>query len=251
MGVTVNTTARFSGNLVVWLDGDDLDGDGSAEGSGESGLVAGNVSHWMNKADSGSLSYASPVKAASGTQYPNLATNSMNSRATVSFDGGDHLLLNENLDLRNATIFLVFSADVLDSNDFILSTYSDSNNDIRVISSAFNHLITEGGATAVSSSNTITATSNYVYSAVCGASSFKDFLNGTSVSTDASTEGWNNIDARLNNLGLGARVDNSGSPTRYFDGRIAEIRIYDSNLSDADRQTIESALGTKWGITIP
>ena len=35
-----------------------------------------------------------------------------------------------------------------------------------------------------------------------------------------------------------------------FGGEIAEIIAYNSNLSDADRETVEAYLATKWGITL-
>ncbi len=39
--------------------------------------------------------------------------------------------------------------------------------------------------------------------------------------------------------------------TGYFDGQIAEILIYDTALSDSDRQWVADYLGDKYGLAVP
>jgi hypothetical protein len=46
------------------------------------------------------------------------------------------------------------------------------------------------------------------------------------------------------------RVGADHSPAHYGDYDIAEILIYDADLSDSDRDGVESYLGDKWGISV-
>ena len=45
------------------------------------------------------------------------------------------------------------------------------------------------------------------------------------------------------------RLDYQGAAYDFWDGDICEILVYDSALSDADREAVEDYLMTKWGIT--
>jgi hypothetical protein len=48
---------------------------------------------------------------------------------------------------------------------------------------------------------------------------------------------------------VGALMYSLNIPVWYLDGDIAEILIYNSALSDADRSAVEAYLMSKWGIT--
>ena len=45
-------------DLFFWLDGNDLDGDGTPEGAGEAGISGGVVTEWVDKAGSHNVSQA-------------------------------------------------------------------------------------------------------------------------------------------------------------------------------------------------
>ena len=47
---------------------------------------------------------------------------------------------------------------------------------------------------------------------------------------------------------VGASNNNSGGVIRFFDGDIAELVIYDTVLSDADRELVEGQLAWTWGL---
>ncbi|NBW20696.1 MAG: hypothetical protein EBR82_73305, partial [Caulobacteraceae bacterium] len=73
--------------------------------------------------------------------------------------------------------------------------------------------------------------------------------NGSSLSTANSPSGANQTPSSgnaSNDLRIGARGSNASG---FLNGDIAEIIVYDSAISDANRAAIESYLMTKWGIT--
>jgi hypothetical protein len=70
-----------SGGLQLWLDGDDLDGDGMAEGLGEDGLTGSVVDTWTDKSGKGRDAMDA------GTSSFSLMTNTLNGRAVVNSGG--------------------------------------------------------------------------------------------------------------------------------------------------------------------
>lgn len=79
-----------------------------------------------------------------------------------------------------------------------------------------------------------------------------DGVNPNTLYVDGVTEGsraTNGNAASLQDLRIGSRYyDNGGGPfeTGYFDGDIAEVRVYDGVLSAADRQAVEAELNAKY-----
>lgn len=55
------------------------------------------------------------------------------------------------------------------------------------------------------------------------------------------------IDNTNDGIMIGGRT---GTPALWLDGDIAEILIYDTALSDTDREAVEQYLGEKWGIIL-
>ena len=76
------TPTQLSG-CVLWLDGNDLDGDGSAEGNGESGLSGSKVARW----DDRSANDNDALQNTDGNR-PTFVLVGQNNRPTVRFTGG-------------------------------------------------------------------------------------------------------------------------------------------------------------------
>lgn len=72
------------------------------------------------------------------------------------------------------------------------------------------------------------------------------FLDGTQVSSDEKLTAYNNANP-TDNMIMGRNV----AGAVFFSGDIAEIIMYDSVLSTADRESIESYLASKFNITGP
>ncbi len=75
------------GNLGLWLDASDLDGDGLEEGILESGINSGVVTNWMDKSGEGNHAHQSVVAS-----RPVYVAASGNGRPALGFDGVDDFL---------------------------------------------------------------------------------------------------------------------------------------------------------------
>jgi hypothetical protein len=224
----------YSG-LELWLDSND---------SETITLNGGTVSQWDDK--SGNDYHVSQGTA---SNQPALTSNVLNGRDVLRFDGGDWL---ENLvatpvgGSTNRTIFIVAnytgsSIDYL----FYLGTASNSPS----FGSVFG--ISQETAVRVSNGNRIWATSVGSDHMILTIS-----LDGTNI-TDVSA--WQNGTALTISSTLGTQAINTssrfyvGGPTatvgNLLEGDIAEVIVYSSALSTSDRESVESYLSNKWGIT--
>jgi hypothetical protein len=222
-------------NLELWLDAND---------SSTITLNGSTVSQWDDK--SGNDYHVSQGTA---SNQPTLTSSVLNSKNVLRFDGGDWL---ENLvatpvgGSTNRTIFIVAnytgsSIDYL----FYLGTASNSPS----FGSVFG--ISQETAVRVSNGNRIWATSVGSDHMILTIS-----LDGTNI-TDVSA--WQNGTALTISSTLGTQTINTssrfyvGGPTatvgNLLEGDIAEVIVYSSALSTSDRESVESYLSNKWGIT--
>jgi hypothetical protein len=73
--------------------------------------------------------------------------------------------------------------------------------------------------------------------------------NGSSIATSGHSVTTPDIVAQPFTVGRWANWDLNGSASTAFQGDIGEIIVYNSALSDTDRDAVESYLISKWGIT--
>jgi hypothetical protein len=85
------TGLSTASNLKLWLDGNDLDGDGTAEGLSEAGLTGSAVGTWADKSGQ-----ANNATIGGGAAQPTYSASSVNGRGSLSFDGGDQLITSIN-----------------------------------------------------------------------------------------------------------------------------------------------------------
>jgi hypothetical protein len=77
-----------------------------------------------------------------------------------------------------------------------------------------------------------------IYEVVTGLNDWRAYLNGVNLFTTA-----------VNTVGFGSGIITLGNSITYtWQGRMAEVLIYNSKLSDPDRTLIEAYLTTKWGL---
>jgi hypothetical protein len=69
------------GNLLLWLDASDLDGDGTAKGLSEQGLSGNSILFWTDKATGQTLTPPAAINR------PTYLPNALNGKAVVQFDG--------------------------------------------------------------------------------------------------------------------------------------------------------------------
>lgn len=113
------------------------------------------------------------------------------------------------------------------------------------------HADADGGQNFYSGGGNLTAAATW-YIAVgtidLSANTVKLWINGTQKINASSTGSgnWSNTDS-LENPVIGA---NSLYDSQLFDGDYGELIIYSGDIGDTNRDALETALGTKWNITV-
>jgi hypothetical protein len=100
-------------------------------------------------------------------------------------------------------------------------------------------IISSGAATAVATAQVVT----WKFDGTDGSI----YLNGALIAGPTSQAAPGTM--TINQFQLGILFSNSANSTP-LDGHIFELFVYASSLSDADRQAVERAMGSKWGIAI-
>jgi len=215
--------------LKLWLDASDA-GTITKDGSDF-------VSEWRDK-----TSESNDVAQATGSKQPLWVDNDQNNLAVIKFDGSDDFL--------NRTTFtsgLISQA----NNTFVVCKMPSSSTgssgyvyDGATTRQIFNHnnistnsdyIIFAGSV--LGGSTTVDTTNFLLYSLLFnGASSALRKSRSALISGDAGTDGFNGIT-------LGAAT---GGGSNFSNLEIAEILVYDSDLSDANRDLVEAYLEAKW-----
>lgn len=194
-----------------------------------------------------------------GTKQPVFKTNIINGKPALLFDGtDDHLLVADHalLDVPYITIFAVFDANdtaafkqILTRNAAAAWAAPFARYSMRLnVSEAL-----EGWAeSADTPPATIFGSTTGLTSPTIGAFRYDGatqavYVNGPVNGSEARTTGP--ITASDQPLVIGSRL-NSGVEGESFPGYIAEVIIYNTALSTADRTSVTSYLGTKYGITV-
>ena len=229
----VSSPTEISG-CALWLDGADATSMFDAT-SGGSNVPYGNVvARWEDKSGGGRHA------TATGTARPTLTPSGLNGRSVVTFDG-------------SATQMQIDSTFLVTSNATILAV-------ARRTSGSFGAVITSKGAGDTSPAlqhstgswqinhagnlSVIGFQAGYaVLSGTISAGATAAFANGLLQDSDASS-GTLSSDAAKTYIGTyRAAIAN------VLAGEIAEIIVYNTALSTADRARVEAYLAAKWGIS--
>jgi len=186
---------------------------------------------------------------------PTYKTGIINSRSISRYDGGD-ALQSAAVDLTGTngiTIFAVFSAasggdDVIMEMSDDINSYTDSFLFYRTSADKLNAgMLGDVGYSVFTSTASITTTPAYVsaiYDKSLAAAEATNWINGTKAGTQNNDD--NNANAFGNRVwNVGAR-DNAAS--LQLNGDIGELLVYDTALSGANRQSVESYLASRWAI---
>lgn len=224
--------ASISG-LQLWLDADD---------SETITLNGSTVSQWDDKSGNG---YHCVQGTASN--QPTYVTAAQNGKNVVRLDGGNDYMQNStNTIVGGSNARTVFVA--CKNTDASGITYPFGLGTRANVGSGQIFFISSEVAVRVSFGNIIWSTSLYSSAGIItiqtngtNVTQLLGWLNGSSLSVSSSTS------ATLNTQ-VGYMIgDSIGSSTWY--GDVMEIIVYDSELSTANRESVESYLSTKWGIS--
>ena len=213
--------------LILWLDSSD-----DSSFSYSSGTL---VSQWRDK--SGLNNHANQSTAANQPTR----NSSTNSRKTVTFDGtNDSLSTSNSLDLSvTHTIFAIASQTTGTEDAGLVSINNSLNNGLTLHNgSTYYAYYGDGGKYATSS---ITTSTTYIFTKVFKGTSSTTrqvYLNGTSATTTGVIA---NSDA--------SGVIRLGQQSTYLNGKIAEVIIFNRELTATELKQVHTYLGQKWGIS--
>jgi len=226
-----------STNVELWLDAND---------SSTITLNGSTVSQWDDK--SGNNYH---ISQATASNQPTYVTSVLNSKNIVRFDGVNDIMSNASAQpvagSASRTIFYVFSCN---------STFNGSNYEYGLYFGLASPV--DGGVIAISQELAVRVSNGYrifnqsnddgshaIISAVqdgTNVSNYSMWKNGSALSATTTR-------SRALNIGPGIHLGAHPVIANWFDGDIAEVIVYSSALSTSDRESVESYLSNKWGIT--
>ena len=221
------TDLPVKGGLVLWLDAAD-----DTTFSYSSGTV---VSQWRDK--SGLNNHTSQATV---LNQPSRST-AQNSRKIVTFDGtNDSLSTSNSLDLSvTHTIFAIASQTTGTEDAGLVSINNSLNNGLTLHNgSTYYGYYGDGSKYATSA---ITTSTSYIFTKVFKGTSSTTrqvYLNGTSATTTGVIA---NSDA--------SGVIRLGQQSTYLNGTIAEVIIFNRELTATELKQVHTYLGQKWGIS--
>jgi len=215
--------ANVSG-LKLWLDANDVDGDGQADSIANDS----NVTVWTDKAG-GDHNATQTTES----KKPTYKTNSLNGKSALFFDSSDDTLATSLTLVRPYTVAVLFNS--IESGTPARRAIAGSSNWlIGPYDGKINHY--PGGWV----SNTLARESHKYYLAVAVNDGTKSafYVDGTDYTQDSSRIGNPNI------LHLGK----GGSYADPLNGHVAEVLVWDEALSDANRTNVGKYLSEKWDV---
>jgi hypothetical protein len=216
--------------LQLWLDANDTD---------TITLNGSTVSQWDDK--SGNVYHVSQGTA---SNQPTYTASALNSKSVVRFDGNDELTNGSATPVggsTNRTVFIVFN-----STGGSAISYGVTLGDSTSTGQSFG--VSKEIAVRVNGGNRVWTTAidatHAIVTIILDGTSTTDlsaWKNGSSLTT--SSTGTQTI-----NTAAGIIIGN-GTAGGSLVGDVAEIIVYNSVLSTSDRESVESYLSTKWGIS--
>lgn len=215
-------------DCMLWLDANDVDGDGTVEGANEEGISEGLITAWVDKSNSGNGAAAAPGEEAS------LIFNAFNGKFISSFDGiDDTYTLNNTLSTMKTIFWVVQERERTDADDlhFIFGHHSEygwhRGND-----GALWH---QGAGYAYTASSILSGRTYLNGQLIDGAATSLPLQQYQIISLEPS-----------GNAPPASNLTKDRGIGRSWNGEIAEIIAYNRELTLAERQAVESYLDTKW-----
>ncbi len=233
--------------LEVWLDANDLDGDGTIEASSEGGQTAGTISTWSDKSGHG---YDLTTGSATYTD----SNTGLNDMASVDFNGTSDFLQSANINLASANTleyFIVFDdASVNAGNGNALVSWETAANEggfeltSRVAAGRLRSSHYTGGAYDDVDLNGFTTTDPYLLNNSFGPDGRDHIRNGTSIASDGTAITLNSPTAPL------VFGRHHSTTDRYFTAEVSEFISYSMELNGAEKEIVQQYLSAKYDIAL-
>jgi hypothetical protein len=222
-------------NLKLWFRADALGGVSNGTTIGFWPDLSGNNNHAYNSTSS---------------RWPTYTTNVINGQPALNYNAGNNCLVTATGDaLTDWSVFIVYKDDgvaqayerILDKS-YTTGFWMGRDNGTA---NSFGGGVKETGAPYGIYGTSFTDGTAHIYENFRDVSVHYIYKNGTQVATNSP--GSTATDTSV--YGIGCWGTDSGS--QAFGGYIAEVIVYSTYLTTADRQRVERYLGTKYGITVP
>lgn len=249
---TIEASASWTADMVYWLDAHDLDGDGTAEGiAAESGQSSGQVSTWVNKA--GADNFTDDAGTNPGTS-PDLKENQINFNPAIQFNESvtsDYLgAAVTNFPTNEITQFLVVKTSGSDDGFFSYTT-ADGDNEFTFFSQNVLDIYVND-IQAQRPSNDLNNNLAHLLSVDRNLGTLNIFQDGLANSGNSYSANAGALTS-TGTIILGQDQDNVGGGFQTFQayqGLLSEVITFSKVLSSVERQTVESYLAIKYGITL-
>ena len=177
------------------------------------------------------------VQAMGGIEPSYDVANLVNGNAVIDFVGTDNLATATSTEpsiTGASTIFVVAKRDAVTDGNFLYDGVATSHGN-SVESGA--HRISAGTNLDVGAATTAVS----IHSTIFSGALTEHYVNGDLQGVAG--------DAGSNSLG-GFTIGADMSSANGLDGQVAEVLVYDGELTDAERHAVESYLSNKWGISV-
>jgi hypothetical protein len=208
--------------------------------------TAGAVNQWSDK--SGNSWHVTRT----GTNRPTTAVNTINGLNVIKFVGASNQSLEAtahqyvSATTGNVTAFAVFKPASTTGTQSIVDFDTGTGTRIAQIirlGSATTQAVRIAGGVFTDTGGTVASGTAYVAASVQASASLEIFINGASGGATAMT-GSNGTATSPLYLGR----NGFAASTQVYTGDIAEVLVYNSNLSTSDRQAVQTYLNTKWAV---
>ena len=201
------------------------------------------VSQWNDK--SGNNRHATQ---GTGANQPVTNTTTVNGLNSIDFNGTTHAFglpsYFDNLSTKDYTIYITFSPDTTTGTDTLLANEAAGNGlamyytstNFRGVSTSFGTISNE-----VALSTTIAP---HIAMLRKNATEFRIFRDGMFGSSKVPTAGFTAT------FGTWIGASNNGSFNSLMDGRMCEVLIYEATHTEAQVNSVQNYLGSKWGVTV-
>jgi len=200
----------------------------------------------------------------SGSSRPSYVKKCINDLPCVDFAGANYFSItntNTNLLVSQLTIFIVLKLDNIPPSGFssLLMTNGNwsSTGSMHLQISNSSGKVTFGVVTRTpqdvwgATNTTYVANKTYLMTSVDNSNTITVFVNG--VNDIRSTQNITVVGrARVYDLKIGGYFDGASMvSTRYLDGKIGEIIVFNRGLKSDEITSVNRYLGAKWGVTTP
>ena len=250
--VPVTATARpallTTTSAKLWLDAADLDADGTAEGAGETDVIAGAVQAWVDKTGAGRS-----VTAMTVGERPSSTSTLMNGRTVVTFNGATVLKgatsVNPYGITGDRTMFVVsrFRTDSVAIDNRVLDRETTTNPLFGITNRHRLEVRDDAGG-----QYQVIGTLGPVVDATDILTTFRAGASLT-IWSDGRASGTGTITGTqtMRSIAVGRHaVSTPSSSATPYTNDIAEVILFDRALTVAERRIVEEYLSLKWGVSI-